>query len=146
MAVQEPQNKMSLDELDQALLDMEQGPAGEAPPEMADEMIDEGMDAGMDEIVDEEIDVAAEVDLSPLMDNLGVTEERAQMLYDAAQELGATEGKTPEELADMIANDFDVLMQLEMLAARGESAPTEPAAAEPMPEMPGEEMMAPEGI
>ena len=140
MAAQEPKTDMSLEELDKAFLEVEQGMPGEMPEEMAEDIPEEMVE---DEEVIEE---TAAVDLTPLIENLGVTEERAQMLYDAAQQLGQTEGKTPEELADMIANDFDILMQLEMLAARGESAPTEPVAAEPMPGMPGEEMMAPEGM
>ena len=88
------------------------------------------------------------VDLSPLMDTLGATEERAQMLYDAAQQMGKTEGMTPQELADMIADDFDVLMQLEMIAARGEGGAMGGPAPEPVPgEAPvGEEMMPPEGM
>ncbi len=76
------------------------------------------------------------------MDTLGATEQRAQILYAAAQKLAKTEGKTPKELADMIADDFDVLMQLEMIASRdeggamgglGEAAPAE-AAMPPMTE------------
>ena len=87
--------------------------------------IAEGAEPGTEELLAEG-EVAEEVaeegapDLGPLMDMLGATEERAQMLYDAAQELAKTQGKTPEELAQMIVDDFDILMQLEMVAARGE--------------------------
>ena len=137
MAAQEPKTEMSLEELDQAF-----DAVGEPAPEDMPEEMPEEMPA--EEVVEE--DDAAMVDLAPLMETLGATEERAQMLYDAAQGLDKTQGKTPQELADMIANDFDVLMQLEMLAARGEGAPMEPVADETMPEMPGEEMMAPEGM
>lgn len=87
-------------------------------------------------------------DLTPLMETLGATEERAQMLYDAAQQFGKTAGKTPQELADMIADDFDVLMQLEMIAARGEGGAMGGPAAEPAVAGPPmvEEQLAPEGI
>jgi hypothetical protein len=98
-----------------------------------------------------EEDVAEGLDLSPLIETLGATEERAQMLYDAAQQLQKTQGKTPQELADMIATDFDILMQLEMVAARGEGgAMGGPAAGEMPPagpeEAPAGEMMPPEGM
>ena len=94
---------------------------------------------------------AAGVDLAPLMDTLGATEERAQTLYDAAQQIQKTQGKTPQELADMIATDFDILMQLEMVAARGEGgAMGGPPAGEMPPAgpegMPPGEMMPPEGM
>jgi|TARA_R110000823_G_C15708345_1_gene477261 hypothetical protein len=84
---------------------------------MGDEMPEEEMMAEGEEAMEEGME--GEVDLAPLMDTLGATEERAQALYDAAQQIQKTAGKTPQELADMIAEDFDVLMQLEMLAARG---------------------------
>ena len=91
------------------------------------------------------------VDLKPLMETLGATEERAQELYDAAQQIPKFAGKTAQELSDMIATDFDVLMQLEMVAARGEGgAMGAPVAEAPMPamggEMPAGEMMPPEGM
>jgi len=79
--------------------------------------------------------------LAPLEETLGITPERAQMLFDAAQELAKTKGKSPQELADMIAGDFEVLMQLEMIAARSQDAPKEDPAA--MMEQPQE--MMPEG-
>ena len=91
---------------------------------------------------------AAAMDLTPLTETLGVTEERAQMLYDAAQELAKTQGLEPQELADLIANDFDALMQLETIAARGKGADMGEPAPEPAPgEAPmGEQMMPPEGM
>lgn len=93
----------------------EEMPMGDEMPE--EEMMAEGEEAMEEEAMGEEME--GEVDLAPLMDTLGATEERAQALYDAAQQIEKTAGKTPQELADMIAEDFDVLMQLEMIAARG---------------------------
>ena len=103
----------------------------------------------MGEMAEEE--GAAGVDLAPLMDTLGATEERAQTLYDAAQQIQKTQGKTPQELADMIATDFDILMQLEMVAARGEGGAMGGPPAGEMPSagpegMPPGEMMPPEGM
>lgn len=121
-----------------------------SPPEDAEaapeEMAAEGAEMAMaEEAVEGE---AAAMSLAPLTETLGVTEERAQMLYDAAQELAKTQGLEPQELADMIANDFDVLMQLETIAARGEGADMGEPAPEPAPgEAPmGEQMMPPEGM
>jgi hypothetical protein len=127
----------------------EGAPAPEEGAEMA-----EGAPA--DEALPEEGDVEAEaapedVDLGPLVETLGATEERAQMLYDAAQQIPTMEGKTPQELADLIASDFDVLMQLEMVAARGEGGAMDAPPAEGMmpagPQgMPPGQMMPPEGM
>mgnify|MGYP003651233467 CR=1 FL=1 len=57
------------------------------------------------------------VEMQPLMDVLGVDEMQAQSLYDAAQEMDQTRGKTPDELATMLEEDFDLRMRLESLAA-----------------------------
>ena len=120
-----------------------EGPQLEEVMGKLDDMVPPGTEEDVEEGAEEEA-----VDLSPLMDTLGATEERAQMLYDAAQQMGKTEGMTPQELADMIADDFDVLMQLEMIAARGEGGAMGGPAPEPVPgEAPvGEEMMPPEGM
>ena len=88
-------------------------------------------------------------DLSPLTEMLGVTPERAQMLFDAAQQLASTQGKSPEDLAKLIADDFDILMQLEVIAARSmKNQPEPPAAAPAAPEAAGmpPEMAPPGGM
>jgi hypothetical protein len=136
--------------LDQA--DAEMGePAGD--PKMAAEGADMAQEGAMEEQMGEAAMAEATegIDLNPLMQTLGATEERAQQLYDAAQQIPNLAGKTPQELSDMIATDFDVLMQLEMVAARGEGgAMGAPAAEAPMPDMggamPAGEMMPPEGM
>ena len=87
-------------------------------------------------------------ELKDLVETLGVTPERAQMLFDAAQELDKTRGKSPKELAEMIASDFDVLMQLEMIAARKQDQPKpQPMAEQPQGMMPegAPPMMTPMG-
>jgi hypothetical protein len=131
--------KVSMDEMknifDQAEAMAAQGgmPEQEAPPEEA---------PPEEAVVEEEV----AVDLSPLMEALGASEERAQVLYDAAQQLDKSQGKTPQELADMIVSDFDLLMQLEMVAARGDGGAEEQPMPEEMPAGPGPEMMPPEGM
>jgi len=134
--------KVSMDEMknifDQAEAMAAQGgmPEQEAPPE----------EAPPEEAVVEEEVAVEDVDLSPLMEALGASEERAQVLYDAAQQLDKSQGKTPQELADMIVSDFDLLMQLEMVAARGDGGAEEQPMPEEMPAGPGPEMMPPEGM
>tara|TARA_R110000824_G_scaffold194573_1_gene377222 strand:- start:420 stop:899 length:480 start_codon:yes stop_codon:yes gene_type:complete len=144
----EAELKKLFDEAD-AQMPKEGGP--EAPmAEEGAEMAEEGaMEEQEGEIAEEE--AAEGVDLTPLMETLGAPEERAQMLYDAAQQIQKTQGKTPQELSDMIASDFDILMQLEMVAARGEGgAMGGPPAGEMPPAgpegMPPGEMMPPEGM
>jgi len=129
-------------------------PEAEAAPEPdaaeGAEMAEEGAVEEQEGEIEEE-KATEGVDLSPMIETLGATEERAQMLYDAAQEIPNLEGKTPQELSDMIAADFDVLMQLEMVAARGEGgAMGAPPAEGMMPAgpqgMPPGQMMPPEGM
>jgi hypothetical protein len=111
--------KPVMDQIDTIIA--EAGPAPEEAP-VEEEVIAEEVP------VEEAPEGEDEVDLAPLMDTLGASEDRARMLYDAAQQLAKTEGKTPQELAEMIAEDFDILMQLEMIAARGEAPPEMPGA------------------
>jgi hypothetical protein len=87
-------------------------------------------------------------DLSALVETLGVSPERAEMLYQAAQQLASTQGKSPEDLAKIIADDFNILMQLEVIAARDmKNQPEEPAApAEPEAAGLPPEMMPPGGM
>lgn len=124
-------------------------------PEAAEAMSGEDMaEAGaMEQQAGEmqEAEATEGIDLSPLTNELGATTERAQALYDAAQQIPNLAGKTPQELADMIAEDFDVLMQLEMVAARGDGgAMGGPADEGIAPEMGGGMpmggMMPPEGM
>lgn len=56
---------------------------------------------------------AAAVDVSPIVEALGVTEERAMQLYEAAQTIPAMEGIEPADLAMQLSSDFTLLMRLE---------------------------------
>ena len=87
-------------------------------------------------------------DLSVLVETLGVSPERAEMLYQAAQQLASTQGKSPEDLAKIIADDFNILMQLEVIAARDMKNQPEEPAAPAGPEAAGmpPEMMPPGGM
>tara|TARA_A100001391_G_scaffold153779_2_gene111626 strand:- start:2770 stop:3270 length:501 start_codon:yes stop_codon:yes gene_type:complete len=87
-------------------------------------------------------------DLSVLVETLGLSPERAEMLYQAAQQLASTQGKSPEELAKIVADDFNILMQLEVIAARSMKNQPEEPAAPAGPEAAGmpPEMMPPGGM
>jgi hypothetical protein len=128
MAEQAPPADMSADEAAlmkeiDAILGMGAGaPAeGAAPADMPMEappaeptVVEE---APADEMMGEELveAPAGPVDVSPIVEALGVTEERAMQLYEAAQTIPAMEGIAPEQLAMELSADFTKLMQLEKI-------------------------------
>jgi hypothetical protein len=63
----------------------------------------------------ESAESAGPVDVSPIVEALGVTEERAMQLYEAAQTIPAMEGIEPADLAMELSADFTKLMQLEKI-------------------------------
>jgi hypothetical protein len=139
----------------------EPGYKGDEPAPEAKQVSEEDVDALLQQIdeVQGEAEAAGEPaaegeeggqqDLTPLTEMLGVTPERAETLYEAAQQLASTQGKSPEDLAKLIADDFNILMQLEVIAARSMKNQPEPPAAPPAgPEAAGmpPEMAPPEGM
>tara|TARA_Y100001963_G_scaffold121433_1_gene170029 strand:- start:19705 stop:20169 length:465 start_codon:yes stop_codon:yes gene_type:complete len=139
----------------------EPGYKGEEPAPETKQVSEEDVDALLQQIdeVQGEAEAAGETaaegeeggqqDLTPLTEMLGVTPERAETLYEAAQQLASTQGKSPEDLAKLIADDFNILMQLEVIAARSMKNQPEPPAAPPAgPEAAGmpPEMAPPEGM
>lgn len=92
-------------------------PAGEEAPEEAPVEEAPAEEAPVEEAVAEE---AAGTDVSALVEALGIDEAKAAALYQAAQEMGRTRGVTPEELAAMLAEDFNLRMQLERVAGIAE--------------------------
>ena len=74
-----------------------------------DEMAAEELPAGPGE------EAPGAVDVTPIVEALGVTEERAMELYEASQTMPAMEGIDPAELAMELANDFSLLMKLEKI-------------------------------
>jgi hypothetical protein len=69
-----------------------------------------------EEMAEDAMDAAASEDVQMLADALGVDAMQAQALMDAAQQMEKTRGKSAKELADMLASDFGLRMQLEKLA------------------------------
>lgn len=57
-------------------------------------------------------------DIQPLMEMLGMSEERAQEILDAAQSIPKYADMESDELAELISGDFQVLMELERAAAQ----------------------------
>jgi len=76
--------------------------------EGAQEMEDEAM-------AEDAMGATVSEDVQMLADALGVDAMQAQALMDAAQQMEKTRGKSAKELADMLAADFGLRMQLEKL-------------------------------
>ena len=93
MAQEQPMPENEQQKMDEVkrmldLADAEMG-APEGEPEMAAEGADMAQEGAMEEQMGEAAMAEATegVDLNPLMETLGATEERAQQLYDAAQQI-----------------------------------------------------------
>lgn len=86
----------------------------------------------------------APVDVGVIADTLGISMEKAQMLYEAAMAMPKLAGKSPEEIADMLEKDMNLRMQLEKnigasadmetrksMSEEGMKAPASPPPMEP---------------
>jgi hypothetical protein len=93
---------------------------GEEGKEMAEaeEMGAEAADAEAATPMDDEV--------QPLMETLGMSEERATEIFEAAMAIPQYAEMSGQELADLIASDFQVLMELERMAAKN-AKPEAPA-------------------
>ena len=84
-------------------------------------------------------------DVGPIAEALGVDEARAMEIYEASQQMPRLEGKPVEEIASMLADDIDLRMQVEKLAARAVDQAVEDEALEPvgegLPAEPADEMV-----
>ena len=102
-------------QVDQILSEEEMATLDEAGAAMGGDMPPEGAPPAEGEMPAE-----GGADMAPIIDMLGVTPERAQEIYDAAQQMPQLAGLPVEELASMLAADIDLRMRVEALAA-GES-------------------------
>lgn len=66
-------------------------------------------------------------DVRPIADMLDVSMDKAQAIYDAAQQMEQTKGKSPSDLADMLDKNMGLRMQLEKTAAGSEDEMTRDA-------------------
>ena len=134
--VPEEDLKPLMDEVDR-ILGLPPGAGGAPAPGGPEGMPPEGMppEAAMEElpaeaIVEEEVveEAAPAEDVTPIADALGVSPERAQELFDAAQQIGSLEGASVQEVADALSTDFQLRMQVEKIAGRSadEAAEMEP--------------------
>ena len=81
----------------------------------------------------------AGTDVTPIAEALGIDAASAQALYDASQQMPQLEGMPVEEIATMLADDVDLRMQVEKIAARAVDQAVEDEAMEPVGEaMPAE--------
>jgi|15BtaG_2_1085339.scaffolds.fasta_scaffold06778_6 hypothetical protein len=96
-----------------------------------------------------------ETDMSPLVEMLGIDEAKALELFEAAKQLPELADLTPQQLADVLVEDFQMRMRLEELAAGASDVAAEeamddmgmmaPPMAPPGPPMGNPEEMPPGG-
>ncbi len=72
-----------------------------------------------------------------LAERLGISTEKARDLWDAAQLRDDLKGMGPEELADMLTEDYGLRMELEKQAVRAKSGEAEPSGPTPIVPPPG---------
>ena len=87
----------------------------EAPAEGEAMKEEEAAEVAVEETPAEE-GAPAEIDVSVLVETLQIDEPKAAALYQASQEMERTRGVKPDELAAMLAEDFNLRMQLERIA------------------------------
>lgn len=102
-----------VDEIDSLIATADQN-GGTLPPEMRKELPAEGAPEGAAE------GMSAADDVSVIADILGVSTEKAQALFDAAQKMPKLAGKTATDIAMMLEKDMNLRMQLEKSMGAGE--------------------------
>lgn len=100
--------KPLMDEVDRIL----GAPAPEGE-EVAEETFEETVEEPMEE---PEEAVEAAIDVTAIMEALSIDEAQARKLYEASQQLGSLEGLEIEEIAEALAADFQLRMQVEKIA------------------------------
>ena len=132
--------KPLMDEAD-AIMDAEdaEGAEAEESPEEEPEEVVADPEPEEDTAAQEEADAAREEeapeagDVGPLMETLGMSQERAEEMLMAAKAIPQYAEMGSEELAELLSSDFQVLMELERAAADLSK-----------PEMPEDAMMQPQ--
>lgn len=106
-----------------------------------DEVTDKGAEAAFGEGEEAGEEAAeADMDVGPMVEMLGMSEDRAKELMAAAQEIPRFAEMSAEELANAITEDFQVLMELERVAAMKTTGDMPEEAAEAAPMEPAPEM------
>ena len=104
-------------------------PAAEGETVEVEEEVEETVEAPEGE------EAAEDSEAQTLADALGIELAQAEMLMQAAQMMEATRGKSADELAKMLAEDFHVRVGLVILAG-GQMDQMEMEAAAPMADTP----------
>ena len=131
--------KPVMDEIDAILAGAGMSAGGPGGPETgmapAASRSPEGMESGTGE--------SMATDVMVIADALGISPDKAQALFDAAQMMPKLAGKSPAEIADMLSKDMNLRMQLEKnlganedTMARKEMAKEGMAVPPPMPTEP----------
>lgn len=116
-----------VDEIDSLIAEADKH-GGTLPPEMRKNMPEGAPEAAAGEGMTEGNDV------SVIADVLGVSMEKAQALFDAAQTMPSLAGKSPEQVASMLEKDMNLRMQLEKsMGASEDMKARESMAKAPMP-------------
>ena len=102
-----------VDEIDSLIAKADEA-GGSLPPEMRKEMPAEASPEGAAEGMTEAGDVQV------IADTLGVSVEKAQALFDAAQQMPRLAGKSAADIAMMLEKDMNLRMQLEKSMGAGE--------------------------
>ena len=106
-----------------------------------DEITDKGAEAAFGEGEEAGEEAAEEaMDVGPMVEMLGMSEDRAKELMAAAQEIPRFAEMSAEDLAKAITEDFQVLMELERVAAMKTTGDMPEEAAEAAPMEPAPEM------
>lgn len=100
--------KPLMDEVDRIL--GAPAPAGE---EIAEETFEETMEAP-EEAPEEAVEAA--IDVTAIMEALDIDEAQARKLYEASQQIGSLEGLEVAAVAEALAADFQLRMQVEKIA------------------------------
>lgn len=96
---------------------------------------DKAVDEGVVGEEDAEAAEAADMDVGPMVEMLGVSEERAADLMAAAKEIPKFAEMSADDLAAAITEDFQILMELERVAAQKATGSMPEQAMAPAPAM-----------
>ena len=136
--------KPLMDEIDRLLAEEGAGamppamPAGPGMPMAEEAVMGNEVEEAPAEDLEMPIEAPAEApagDVSALAEMLGVDAAQAQTLYDASQQLGQLEGLSPEEVGQMMLDDFQLRMQVEKIAGGMADMAAEEIVEEPVEEV-----------
>lgn len=138
--------KPLMDEIDRLLAEQGMAPGMPPAPEEVPGMPMTQETVVAEEVVETETDEEAPAEapaesedaaMSELAEMLNIEEAQAKALYEASQQLGSLEGKSPKEVGQMMVEDFQLRMQVEKIAGGTEDMEVE-ASMDAVEEAPAE--------